>query len=58
MDIIRRHQFVGNRFLFFLLCITVIGIPIALVYLIEGFVMVEQEIPDAQAFLNGYVEKK
>jgi hypothetical protein len=57
MGKIIRHEFLGSRALVVFLCITVIGIPIAVIYLIEGFVTVEEEVPDPTAFLEAYRRK-
>lgn len=49
-----RHEFVGNKFLLVLLWITGIGIPLAVLYLIESTVTVEDEIEDATEFLEAF----
>lgn len=54
MGKIIRHEFLGSRLLFFVLCMTGIGIPIALIYLIEWFVTVEEEVADPTAFMDAY----
>lgn len=57
MGKIIRHEFLGSRALVVLLCMTVIGIPIAVIHLIEGFVTIEEEVPDPTAFLDAYRRK-
>ncbi len=54
MGKIVRHEFLGSRLLVLLLCLTGIGIPLAVIYLIEGFVTVEEEVADPTAFLEAY----
>ena len=54
MGKIIRHEFMGSRLLFFLLCISGIGIPIAVIYLIESSVTVEEEVADPTAFIDAY----
>ncbi len=49
-----RSEFVGNWLGFWLLCVTVIGIPLALLYLVNGTIRVEEEIDDPERFLQGF----
>jgi hypothetical protein len=51
MDKIKRRHFTGSWLLFFLLCITGVGVPLAILYLIEGTLEIETDIPDAEAFM-------
>ena len=53
-DKIVRRQFLGNWILFWLLCVTIIGIPFALLYLIDGMVTIEQRVEDANAVMDIY----
>ena len=48
------HEFLGSRLLVLLLCLTIIGIPVAVIYLFEWFVTVEEEVADPRAFLDKY----
>ncbi len=48
MSRIIRHEFVGSWLLFWLLCITVIGLPLAVLYLVNGTVRIESEFDDAE----------
>ncbi len=57
MGKITRHEFLGSRLLVVILCMTVIGIPIAVIHLIEGLVTIEEEIPDPTAFMEAYRRK-
>jgi hypothetical protein len=36
MSKIVRYQFLGNRYWFWLLCVTVVGLPVAVLYLSVG----------------------
>ncbi len=53
-----RHEFVGNKLLFTILCLIGIGIPLAVVYFIESTVTVKEEIDDATAFLESFRAEK
>jgi hypothetical protein len=48
------REFLGSRLVFLVLCLTGIGIPIAVIYLIEGFVTVEEEVADPTGFIQAY----
>ena len=58
MDRIRKREFTGNALLFWLLCVTVVGIPAGVLYLVNGTVETEFEVDDAQAFWDDYSESK
>ena len=58
MDTITRREFKGNRLLFVLLCLSVIGIPSAIVYLIENTIDIKYDVDDADAFLQHHFGKK
>ena len=40
----------GSRVLFWLLCITGIGLPLAVLYLVEGTIRIEDEIENPEQF--------
>jgi hypothetical protein len=54
MNRIVRFEFLGKRWLFWLLCFTGIGIPYAILYLLEGTVWVEEELENPGAFLEAF----
>jgi hypothetical protein len=54
MDKIVRREFVGNWILFWLLCVTLIGIPIAILYYVNGTVVIEQQIENAEQFMQEF----
>ena len=58
MDRIRKREFTGSRFLFWVLFISGIGLPLAIVYLINGVVETEFEVEDAEAFWKSYKKGK
>ena len=54
MGKIVRHEFLGSRFLFILLCLTGIGIPAAVLYLIKATVTIEEELDNPTEFLEAF----
>jgi uncharacterized membrane protein len=51
MSKIIRNEFLGSWLLFTLLCLTVIGIPLALLYLLSGTIRIENEMEDPEQFV-------
>jgi hypothetical protein len=49
MDKIRRREFTGSWLWVVLLCLTGVGVPIAVIYAIQSTVEIETEVPDAEA---------
>ena len=43
-----RYDFLGSPFLFWLLCLTVLGIPMALIHLMTSTVRIEHDVDDAE----------
>lgn len=54
MGRIVRYEFLGSPMLFWLLCITLIGIPMAILYLIGATVRIEESLDDPTEFLEKY----
>jgi hypothetical protein len=54
---ITRYEFVGNKWLFFLLWILGITIPFAILYLVEATAAIEEEVGSPAEFLNGFRAK-
>ncbi len=52
MSRIVRHEFVGSWLLFWLLCISVIGLPLAVLYLMNGTARVETELEDPEQVMT------
>ena len=48
MGKIIRHEFLGNRLIVFILFCSGIGIPLGIIYLIEWFVTIEEEVADPE----------
>jgi len=46
-----RYEFMGSWLLFWALAITVIGIPLAILYLISGLLRIEHEMADPERFI-------
>ena len=54
MSKVIRNEFMGNWLLFSVLCLTVIGIPLALLYLLSGTIRIETEMQDPEQFVAAY----
>jgi hypothetical protein len=48
MATISRYEFMGSWLYFWFLCVTLIGIPVAVLYLLNGTVRIEEEVSDAE----------
>ncbi len=46
MATISRYEFMGSWWRFELLCLTIVGIPCALLYLLNGTIRVEEQVED------------
>jgi hypothetical protein len=51
------HEFMGSRLLLMILCLSVIGIPLAVIYVLENTVTVEESIESPGEFLDALREK-
>ena len=49
-----RHEFLGSTTGFWFLCVTGIGIPLAIVYLLVMTVRIEEDIENPQEFIEKY----
>lgn len=49
---VKYREFVGSVLWFWFLCCTVVGIPLALLYLIDRTVEVEEEVADPERMLK------
>ena len=52
MEKVTLRKFTGSWFRFFFLCATVVGIPAAIIYVIENTVDIQYEVDDAEEFLK------
>ena len=51
MSKVVRYEFMGSWMLFWLLGISIIGIPLAILYLLNGTIRIEDELDDPEQFL-------
>lgn len=58
MSKIIRYEFMGSWLLFWLLCITVIFIPVAILYLLNGTLRIEDEMTDPEQFVSAFRARK
>jgi hypothetical protein len=49
-----RYEFMGNWFIFWFLVITVLGIPIAFLYFLNGTVRIETEMDNPEEVLSSF----
>jgi hypothetical protein len=54
MDKIKRYEFMGSWPLFWLLCVIIILLPIAFLYLISNTIIIESEVSDSEMFFKKY----
>ena len=54
MNKIVRRQFLGSWVLFLALCLSILGIPIAILYYKESMLVIEEELENPTAFLEAY----
>jgi hypothetical protein len=54
MSKIVRYEFVGSWLLFWLYCLTVIGIPFAVLYLLDSTLRIEDEMADPEQFVSTF----
>jgi hypothetical protein len=49
---VKYREFVGSTLWFWFLCLSIFGIPLALLYLIDRVVEVEEEVDDPERMLK------
>jgi hypothetical protein len=54
MSKVVRYQFMGNWLIFWVLCVFVIFIPIALLYLLNSTLRLDSEVDDPERFVTEY----
>jgi hypothetical protein len=54
MSKIVRYEFMGSWLLFWLQCVTIIGIPLAILYLLNGTLRIEDETADPENFVSAF----
>ncbi len=54
MPKIIRYEFMGSAVMFWLLCVTVVLIPFAVIYLLNGTLRIEHEMDDLERFVEDF----
>ena len=54
MGKIIRYQFLGSDVFFWFLCMTGLGIPIAVLYLMSSTVAIEEDVPNPTDFVERF----
>jgi hypothetical protein len=54
MSKIVRHQFMGSWLWFWLLCISGVGLPFAVLYLLNGTLRIDTEVDDPERFVQEF----
>ena len=54
MSKIIRHEFMGNPIIFCILCLSVIGLPFAFIYLLNGTLTIVTEVDEPEEFVKKY----
>jgi hypothetical protein len=57
MSKIVRFEFMGSWIYFWLLCMTVFAIPIAILYLMSGTLCIVHELTDPEQFVSEFRDK-
>ncbi len=58
MSKVVRYEFMGSWLLFWLFCITGILIPVAILYLLNGTLRIEDEMSDPEEFVSAFRVRK
>ena len=58
MGRITRLEFIGNRPLFVLLCLSIIGIPSAILYALHTTVAIGEDVDNPTEFLDAFKQGK
>jgi hypothetical protein len=51
---ITRYEFMGSWVLFWAMCVSVIGLPVAVLYLVNATVRIEHELDDPERFVSEF----
>ena len=49
-----RYEFMGSTMFFWLLCVTILLIPVAIIYLVNGTIRIEHEVDEPEDFVEQY----
>ena len=52
MATVSRYEFMGSWILFWILCITGVGIPAAILYLVNGTIRIEEQVENVDQMLD------
>ena len=58
MEKIVRIQFMGNWIIFWLLCISIVGVPMAILYFVNSSMKIDSEVPDAEEFVKQFRSRR
>ena len=58
MSKIIRREFMENPVLFCILCLSVIGIPLAFIYLLNGTLTIVTEVDEPEEFVRQYRNRR
>lgn len=53
-----RREFLGSRVLVTLLCLSLVGIPMAIIYVLEAMVKIEEDVQEPSEFTAWYRARK
>jgi len=54
MSKIIRREFMGNPIIFCILCLSVIGLPVAFIYLLNGTLTIVTEVDEPEEFVKQF----
>ena len=54
MSKIVRYEFVGSWLWFWVLCISMVGIPTAVLYLLQGTIRIDEDVEEPSRFLEEF----
>ncbi|NIA13337.1 MAG: hypothetical protein GWP08_04595 [Nitrospiraceae bacterium] len=54
MGRIVRYEFLGSQMLFFVLCLTGVGLPIAVLYLLRNLVLIEEKLENPSELMEQF----
>ena len=58
MPKIVRYEFMGSWPIFWILCVSIFGIPAAILYLLTGTLRIEHEVEDPEEFVSAFRDGK
>jgi len=58
MSKIVRYEFMGSWWIFWGLCVTVVGLPVAFLYFVNGTLRVENDLENPEEFVSRFRASK